>query len=84
MLESSVSSTADATRSQVVLREVEERFWDLHVITYQRFMDIRGELTHIQDSMTQISRQMVELMHYIAGSQGWLPCSYMIHQDGYA
>lgn len=54
---------ADATCSQVVLSEIEEIFGELCVITDQWFADVKGELTHIQDFMAQISPQMVELMH---------------------
>lgn len=54
---------ADATRSQVVLREVEEKIGELQAVANQRHTDVKGELTYvknelvaIQDSMTNLSQ----------------------------
>lgn len=55
---------ADATRSQMVLREVEERMGELQAVIEQRHADVKGELTQIQDSIAHLSRQMVELMRH--------------------
>lgn len=60
---------ADATYSQIALREVEERFSELWVITYHKFVDVWIELTSIQDSITQISQQLVQPMHKNTGLQ---------------
>lgn len=53
---------AEATRSQMVLREVEERMGELRT-------EVKGELTQLQESMANLLRQMVDLMHHNAAPQ---------------
>lgn len=64
---------ADATCSQVVWRDMEERMGELHMLTEQRHQEVKGELAQVQESMTQmqdlvsfISRQLVEVLQHRA------------------
>lgn len=56
---------ADATRSQIVLREIEERLAG----NEQKFEEMQGNLTTIQQSVANISQQLVEIMHLNNGQQ---------------
>lgn len=58
---------ADATRSQTSLREMEDQFGELRIVTDRPFADVTVELAQIQDSVSQISRQLVDLLHRNTG-----------------
>lgn len=55
---------ANAIRSQLVLQEMEEKMEELLAMTEQRHSDVKEELTQIQDSMSVISWQLMELLHH--------------------
>lgn len=55
-------SMADATRSQVLFREMEEKMGAQQIMTEQRHSDVKGELAQIQDSVTMLSRKVVEVL----------------------
>lgn len=49
-------SMADATRSQVVIRDIEEKMNEMQATTEQRHQDVKNELT-------LLSRQIMEVLH---------------------
>lgn len=53
---------ADATRSQVNIREIEEKMGALQIVTEQRHSDVKGELAQILDSVTMLSRKVMEVL----------------------
>lgn len=65
----SLNGMADATRSQIVLCEIEERMSELQVVMDQKLSDVKGELTTIQEAVTHISQQLVDLLGHNTGPQ---------------
>lgn len=55
---------AGATRSQVMLREVEERVGELQAIGGQHHEEMKGEINQLYESMTHVSRQLMEILHH--------------------
>lgn len=54
---------AEATRSQVIRRDVDGRIEELQTIGDQRHAEVKGELTQIQNSMNMMSGQLMEVLH---------------------
>lgn len=53
---------ANAMQSQVAMHEVEEKIEELQIVAEQRYTDVKEELAHIQESVVQLSRQMMEFL----------------------
>lgn len=78
---------SEATRSHVVIRDMEERVVEIQATTNQQIAALREEVTNINDAMMAINEQLLELVQRNqtqVATKRRLSISYEIHQKGYA
>lgn len=57
-----LSALADSTQSQVVRREVDGHIEELQALGELRHQEMKGEIIHLQEMMTHLSQQVVDLL----------------------